>query len=87
MMTVGELIEHLGQYPSELRVVVDGYEDGFDDLSPKRIRVVNIELNTGGEWFYGRHGSVAAKKGVEYERADVLALMRTADHEDFEALE
>lgn len=84
MMTVGELIEHLSQYPSELRVVVNGYEDGFDDVAAERIRVLNIELDTGGEWFYGRHGSIAGKKGVEYERADVLALLRTPDREDGE---
>ena len=48
MMTVGELIEHLSQYPSELRVVVNGYEDGFDDVVAERIRVLNIKLNTGG---------------------------------------
>lgn len=82
MMTVEELIEHLSRYPSELRVVVNGYEDGFDDVAAERIRVINIELNTGGEWFYGRHGSIAAESDVEYERADVLALMRTPDRED-----
>ena len=84
MMTVGELIEHLAEYPSGMRVVVNGYEDGFDDVAAERIRVLNIELNTGGHWCYGRHGSIAAEKGVEYEQADVLALMRTPDHEDFE---
>ena len=84
MMTVGELIEHLSQYPSDLRVVVNGYEDGFDDVAPERIRVLNIELDTGGDWFYGRHGSIAAKSDIEYERADVLALMRTPNREESE---
>ena len=37
-MTVNELIELLATYPGDLRVVVNGYEDGFDDLkSPDRL--------------------------------------------------
>ena len=36
-MTVKELVEHLGKYPDDLRVVVNGYEDGFDDLSSERM--------------------------------------------------
>lgn len=31
-MTVGDLIAALGDYPPGLRVVVDGYEGGLDDL-------------------------------------------------------
>jgi hypothetical protein len=30
-MTVAELIEHLKQFDPNMRVVVDGYEGGFDD--------------------------------------------------------
>lgn len=30
-MTVGELVEFLEKYPDDLRVVVKGYEDGYDD--------------------------------------------------------
>lgn len=46
-MTVNELIELLGEYPTSLRVVVNGYEEGYDDLSPKQISVIRISLNTG----------------------------------------
>ncbi len=45
-MTVKELVELLGKYPDDLRVVVNGYEDGFDDLSPERISVIKIQLDT-----------------------------------------
>ncbi len=31
-MTVAELIRILQSHPQDLRVVVDGYEDGYDDL-------------------------------------------------------
>ena len=30
-MTIEELIQLLAQHPPDLRVVVNGYEDGFDD--------------------------------------------------------
>ena len=32
-MTVEQLVRLLRDYPPDLRVVVDGYEDGYDDLS------------------------------------------------------
>ena len=31
-MTVGQLIPVLQSYPQDMRVVVNGYEDGYDDL-------------------------------------------------------
>ena len=45
-MTVKELVELLGKYPDDLRVVVNGYEDGFDDLSPERVSVIKMQLDT-----------------------------------------
>ena len=36
-MTVRELMEILETYPQDVRVVVSGYEDGYDDLSPRQI--------------------------------------------------
>lgn len=38
-MTVHELMQLLSKYPSDLRVVVNGYEDGYDDVEPGRIFV------------------------------------------------
>ena len=46
-MTVGQLTRLLQNYPQDMRVVVDGYEDGYDDLSPEQIAVVKIALNIG----------------------------------------
>lgn len=34
-MTVSELIETLKTSSGDLRVVVNGYEEGYDDLSPQ----------------------------------------------------
>ena len=54
-MTVKELVEHLGRYPDDLWVVVNGYEDGFDDLSPERISVIKIQLDTQIHDWEGQH--------------------------------
>ena len=55
-MTVSEMINVLKGHPGDLRVVVNGYEDGYDGVSPNRIFVRRIRLNTGGEWWQGQHG-------------------------------
>ena len=39
-MTVGELIEALSAYPSDARVVVDGYEGGYCDPIVRAVPVV-----------------------------------------------
>ena len=57
-MTVSELIELLQEYPASLRVVVNGYEEGYDDLSPEQISVAKISLNTGTHDWEGRHGGL-----------------------------
>ncbi len=46
-MTVQELMELLEKYPDDLRVVVNGYEDGYDDISPERISTTKIQLDAG----------------------------------------
>ena len=80
-MTIDELVRLLGTYSPELRVVVDGYEDGHDDLSPEQLRMVKISLNTGTRDYVGTHGDVDylpkdKLAGVEVEEA--LALHRTS---------
>ena len=55
-MTVDELIQLLTTHSPNLRVVVNGYEDGYDDLSPKQVSVVKIALNTGKHQWEGAHG-------------------------------
>ena len=55
-MTVDELIHLLERYPSDLRVVVNGYEDGYDDVAAERISLQNIALGTGKYRWEGKHG-------------------------------
>ena len=54
-MTVSELIETLKAHAGDLRVVVDGYEEGYDDLAPRQISNVRIALNTGTREWIGQH--------------------------------
>ena len=56
VITVGQLIRLLQSYPPDLRLVVNGYEDGYDDLSPKQVVPVKIALNTGKHTWEGKHG-------------------------------
>ena len=55
-MTVKELTKLLEKYPDDLRVVVNGYEDGYDDISPERILTRKIELDAGKHDWEGQHG-------------------------------
>ena len=80
-MTVYELIHLLRKHPPDLRVVVDGYEDGYDDLSPEQLRTVKITLNTGTRDYVGTHGDVdflpkEKLAGLKVEEA--LVLRRTS---------
>ena len=56
-MTVDELKELLAKYLLGLRVVVNGYWNGYDDLSPEQATPVNIALNTGKHPWEGRQGA------------------------------
>ena len=54
-MTVGELIELLEAHPPGLRVVVQGYEDGCDDLAPRSIRPLKLALDVDDREYVGDH--------------------------------
>ena len=75
-MTIDELVRLLADYPPNLRVVVNGYEDGYDDLSPKQLSLVKIALNTGKHPWEGQHGDTDGLK-ARAEVVEALALRRT----------
>ena len=62
-VTVDELIQLLAKYPPGLRVVVNGYENGYDDLTPEQLPVVRIALNTGKHPWDGQHGDANRRLG------------------------
>ncbi|MFP3978959.1 hypothetical protein [Marinobacter sp. KMM 10035] len=48
-MTVEELIKHLNRLPADTRVLVEGYENGYDDI----VGLQNLEVfqyKTAQEW-------------------------------------
>ena len=80
-MTVYELIQLLRTHPPDLRVVVDGYEDGYDDLSPEQLQTVKITLNTGTREYVGTHGDVdylSKEKLAGLKVEEALVLRRTS---------
>lgn len=54
-MTVSELMRLLGAYPGDMRVVVSGYEEGYDDVSAERVAVEKVWLNGGTYEWQGKH--------------------------------
>lgn len=52
-MTVQQLIQKLNQFPQDLRVMVEGYEGGYEDLEV--IRLSKVGLNIHESEIYGNH--------------------------------
>lgn len=50
-MTVAELIEKLKEFPADLPVVVQSYEDGVDPVTDTK--TIGIEKNKVREWYFG----------------------------------
>ncbi|MFZ2901014.1 MAG: hypothetical protein WA004_20450 [Saprospiraceae bacterium] len=55
-MTIKELTALLSQYPPDTRVVVAGYEGGFNDITIQKI--IQLELDANKEWWNGQHEEV-----------------------------
>ena len=78
-ITVQQLIALLATYSPDLCVVVNGYENGFDDVEPGRVSVTRIELDIGKHWWDGRHA--AADRAVDEHVGrivDALVLRRAS---------
>ena len=68
MMTIKELKEVLKSFPDDLRVLVDGYEGGFSEIST--VAIVKVELDIHSESFYGPHDD------TEKANTDVVVIRR-----------
>ncbi len=80
-MNVRELVDLLNSYSGNMRVVVIGYEDGYDDLSPEQISIERITLDTGHHAWEGRHGHADAalgRRGQSVAAVEALVLHRTS---------
>ena len=50
-MTASELIRMLQEFPPDTKIVVRGYEDGYNDiLKPRKVK---IKYNPDAAWYYG----------------------------------
>ena len=54
-LTVSELIQLLAHHAPDLRVMVQGYEEGYDDLGADCVIAGDASLNVNSAWYYGRH--------------------------------
>ena len=80
-MTVREMIDRLGRYPGVMRVVVNGFEAGYDDLPPSQISVMRVALNTGVYAWEGQHGELDAPADASgpAKIVDALVLHRSSN--------
>ena len=71
-MTVKELMKLLEKYPDDLRVVVNGYEDGYDDITPERISTTRIQLDAGTHDWEGQHNVPPYENEATTDDAEIV---------------
>ena len=67
-MTTAELINRLKEYPDDMRVVVAGYENGFDDI--ETIKNVVLGLRPDKEEWDGKY-----EKSTDKNATNAIALL------------
>jgi hypothetical protein len=65
-MTVAELIAYLKVCPPQCKVMVRGYEGGYDVVNTLSTTLVAMDVNTA--WYYGKHEIV--RQDMDYEDYD-----------------
>lgn len=85
-MNVRELIETLSQFDPDTRVVVAGYESGFNDIT--QIQPCEIRLNVHQDWFYGSHAKAddAQVQQLLSDAPVVAAVVLTGENQNTEGL-
>jgi hypothetical protein len=71
-MNVDQLIKRLQMYPQDLRVVIRGYEGGYDDIN--NFEQLKIVLDYNDEWYYGKHDDASFVHNEEAKANAVDAL-------------
>lgn len=71
-MTVSQIIEQLKNYPPDLRVVVSGYEGGYNDVDIVQKISIVTDLHT--EWYYGKHETADSLYGQNVEELKKTAV-------------
>jgi len=65
-MTVSELIASLQSYPPDARIVVLGYEEGYDDIT--LVKEIAIEAMENPMWCKGRYDDAPPETAAQAER-------------------
>jgi len=52
-MTAKELIKLLQQLPPEIKIVVRGYEEGYNDI--QQLKPVKLKQDVNAKWYYGEY--------------------------------
>ena len=71
-MNVDQLIKRLQMYPPDLRVVVRGYEGGYNDVDT--FENLKIVLDYHSAWYYGKHEDVECLYGKNYKQLKTTAV-------------
>ena len=71
-MNVNQLIKRLQMYPPDLRVVVRGYEGGYNDVDT--FENIKIVLDYHSAWYYGKHEDASTIHNEEVKANVVDAL-------------
>jgi len=69
-MIISELIEELKKYPPDLRVVISGKEEGYDDIEEFIIIEKCILNYHNNAWYEGAHRDVDLLFGDEMTETD-----------------
>ncbi len=78
-MTVQELITRLSQLPPDTRVVVEGYETGYNDILEFKGLMLKLDVST--DWWDGQHDE--KKDGDEVAVALVGRNLKARDDKDY----
>lgn len=61
-MTIQQLLQLLAQYPPHTRVVVSGYEGGYNDITA--LKTIHMTPDVHRKWYMGQHDD-AEKEGEQ----------------------
>lgn len=76
-MTIGELCIILEHLPADMRVVVNGYEGGYDDVVNEEIREITLALNVNKDsCYFGPHDEAIGT--TEHETCKALLIGRVS---------
>jgi hypothetical protein len=72
-MTIRELIESLSKIEDQdIRVMVKGYEGGYDDVVNINPTPIEIALDVNEEWYFGKHEKAKDIHGVANSRYQIV---------------